>query len=358
MRQSCGSNEHPDSVLFIQMYKLISTYSLIKPPKGCNVTGGEMVEALLKLKDITDHKKRWTLWSEKIDSIVDSGLQTHEIEAAHSVIQDHSSYFDCNTSDFALAYISGYVARKSHRFLHFSDGTCENCMASLILKDNVSIPASHKFIQLKSKGFLTHPSVELFNLISVLEEVTLETLKKNYIGADFIFNITEELAKKHLPFVGCDTHKRDLVRRIVTFYLTMRMFFIVKQCNKNDCIEKEVTREKRKLSKLATESPSTKTATQKVSKKRAGSSIKKSSKKPRLISKSTTASLATAASQTATSQKRPGTADNLTPKKPRVVSELATTPLTTAASRTKTSQKRPLQDAGTAVNLNSKKPRL
>ncbi|XP_071642320.1 uncharacterized protein [Temnothorax longispinosus] len=35
MRHCCGSNEHPDSQLFIQMYKLVSTYSLVKPPKGC-----------------------------------------------------------------------------------------------------------------------------------------------------------------------------------------------------------------------------------------------------------------------------------------------------------------------------------
>lgn len=34
------------------MYKLVSTYSLIKTPKGSNVSGGEIVDVLLKIKDI------------------------------------------------------------------------------------------------------------------------------------------------------------------------------------------------------------------------------------------------------------------------------------------------------------------
>ena len=58
----------------------------------------------------------------------------------------------------------------------------------------------------------------------------------------------DELAP--LPFVGCDLHKMIFTNRIVCFFLTTRMFFIAKQSNKNDNIEKEKTKDKRKLAKL------------------------------------------------------------------------------------------------------------
>ena len=54
MRNCCGSNDHPDSQLFIQMYRLVSMYSLIKPPKGCNVSTGELMNVLINIKDIPD----------------------------------------------------------------------------------------------------------------------------------------------------------------------------------------------------------------------------------------------------------------------------------------------------------------
>ena len=52
MRHCCGSNDHPDSALFIQMFKLVSTYSLVKSPKGSNVSGGEILKLLIDIKNI------------------------------------------------------------------------------------------------------------------------------------------------------------------------------------------------------------------------------------------------------------------------------------------------------------------
>ncbi|XP_074114729.1 uncharacterized protein LOC141537576 isoform X4 [Cotesia typhae] len=33
MRYSCGGNDHPDPKMFAQVYRLASTFSLIRPPK-------------------------------------------------------------------------------------------------------------------------------------------------------------------------------------------------------------------------------------------------------------------------------------------------------------------------------------
>lgn len=52
MRNACGSNDHPDSTLFIQIYKLMNTYSLVKSPKGSNINNDEIFSSLVKLNDI------------------------------------------------------------------------------------------------------------------------------------------------------------------------------------------------------------------------------------------------------------------------------------------------------------------
>ncbi|KAE9522727.1 hypothetical protein AGLY_016874 [Aphis glycines] len=48
LRQGCGANQHPDPLQFKQIYRLLSCYSLIKPPKGSNISGGKIhFDALL-----------------------------------------------------------------------------------------------------------------------------------------------------------------------------------------------------------------------------------------------------------------------------------------------------------------------
>ena len=125
-------------------------------------------------------------------------------------------------------------------------------MSSLCLAKNEKAPEMYKLIQMKSKGYLIEPSAELFCLISVLERATLQVINNKQICSETLFDITaavDELSP--LPLIGCEEHKVMFTHRIIAFYLTTRMFFITKQCNKNDDLESKTTREKRKLSKLS-----------------------------------------------------------------------------------------------------------
>ena len=125
-------------------------------------------------------------------------------------------------------------------------------MSSVHLPENEVPSEHHKLIEMKSKGYLFKPSSELFHLISLLERATMKVLNTEEICSETLFKITsavEDLSP--LPLIGCDKHRIMFTHRIVSFYLTSRMFFIAKQCNKNDNIENRKTKEKRKLSKLS-----------------------------------------------------------------------------------------------------------
>lgn len=253
--RNCGFNDHPDSQLFIQIYRLISTYSFVKPPKGCNVSTGEIMNILLNIKDIEDTKEREEQWISQIDTILDRGRNNEILAYAPSILNDHDLHI-CTTSDYILTYIAGYVARKGNRFskniINNKNVICEECLKTLVLQPNDVIPERHKLIQIKTKGYLKNPSIALFNLLSILEKGIIEATKCGEINVNTLFEIMKLIdeEKNSLTLIGCEKHKYEFTKNIIRFYLITRMFFLVKQANKNDNAEREKTKEKRKSSKL------------------------------------------------------------------------------------------------------------
>lgn len=75
MRQSCGPNTHPEPRVFAQLFRLLSIYSLVKPLKGSNITGGEMLTTLLNLDDLQSksNEERKQQLEKKLDEIVLAG---------------------------------------------------------------------------------------------------------------------------------------------------------------------------------------------------------------------------------------------------------------------------------------------
>lgn len=75
MRQACGSNQHPDPRQFVQIYRLLSCYSLIKPPRGSNVSGGDILKALLDIKTTNEEEMQKKADLEiKLDNLLDGGI--------------------------------------------------------------------------------------------------------------------------------------------------------------------------------------------------------------------------------------------------------------------------------------------
>ncbi|KAK3917087.1 Transposable element P transposase [Frankliniella fusca] len=82
IRGACGSNNHPDPLMFINVYRLLMTYSLIKPPRGSNVTGSEMLQALLDLKDLEGEKNKESMEEllSKLDAYLDCDVEVGNLE--------------------------------------------------------------------------------------------------------------------------------------------------------------------------------------------------------------------------------------------------------------------------------------
>lgn len=236
------------------MYKLVSTYSLVKPPPGSNVSGEEVLGVLLKLEDMDDNEERKSQWEAQIDTILDKGTDVWVLAETETILKEHN-YTRSDYFDYIMSYMAGYVARKGPRFASFKENgkmkVCNTCIQTFQLCEGSDIPQRDRFIELKSKGHLLHPSAKLFDLVTILERAILETLRKSDINSMTLFEITASVSEvESLPLVGCVQHSAVVTRKILCFYLTTRMYFICEQFNKNHQTEKRHTQEKRKAAKL------------------------------------------------------------------------------------------------------------
>lgn len=214
MRNACGSNDHPDSTLFIQVYKLISTYSQLKPPKGSNVASDEIFSTLINLNDVKAVSNENVLeFRTNLDLIVESCIPFEDLIEVPNIHDEEHDYHIVNSSSYVIAYFGGYIARKSKRFTN-----CDLCLNSLSTKNASS---KDKFTEILSKGYLLYPSDALYSLVKRLEDEFLHSTRVNQIDANIILKIIEDLHETDLNYVGCNTsgHAVSLTEKIIDFCL-------------------------------------------------------------------------------------------------------------------------------------------
>ncbi|XP_044576596.1 integrator complex subunit 7 homolog isoform X2 [Cotesia glomerata] len=300
-RSACGSNDHPDPILFSQVFRLLCSYSLATPPKGSNVTAGELLGSLMQTRESFEASNvNKENWSKKIDAIIenasgnpssaeantdddrtgsnnasdnnnndnnnnnnnDDDNNDNDYDNYDNTRRDHEGddnnnkvplnsvdsryehdYDIAQTSNYVISYIAGYVARKIGRFSKCFD--CTESMQSRV------VTARDKFIELMDKGALIYPSEQLFNLIKSLEEVVLMVVGTKTVNVDTMFEILDDVSKRNISiFVGCDEHKKELTKKIINNFLIMRGHFLVKCFNKSATERKVKSKKSRKISKL------------------------------------------------------------------------------------------------------------
>ncbi|CAI6371566.1 unnamed protein product [Macrosiphum euphorbiae] len=102
VRQSTGPNDHPATPTFLQNYKLLSIYSVIKPPKtgNCQVLNSEVpkisiddIKNIYDTDDVSERVKNIEALKLKLSNCMDN-----EDWEADSIFEDHN-YFKSPTVD-------------------------------------------------------------------------------------------------------------------------------------------------------------------------------------------------------------------------------------------------------------------
>ncbi|XP_074035256.1 uncharacterized protein [Leptinotarsa decemlineata] len=92
MRAAGGCNTHPESIQVGQIFRLMSLYSLIKPPRESNVSGGEMMKSLLHIGDLKEKQQKFIFYIEIEETISEieedfSGCEHHKEELSREALR-------------------------------------------------------------------------------------------------------------------------------------------------------------------------------------------------------------------------------------------------------------------------------
>lgn len=244
MRHSCGGNDHPDPKMFAQVYRLASTFSLIRPPKGCNVSGENLLKSLIKPDEvlISSNQER-ELWLQNIDAILEGAKPQME----GSSIDDEDHNYEAVTSDAVQSYIAGYITRKLQKIVK-----CSNCKQNIRMNavDGQRLQRNDVINKMDLYGGLMYASYELFELTKQLEKCVLRAMSKALTNVETVSQISHELKKENLIKVGCFDHEKELTVKVIDIYIVMRAHFLAKSENKRYDAAKMKTKMNRKNAKL------------------------------------------------------------------------------------------------------------
>ncbi|KAE9522345.1 hypothetical protein AGLY_017257 [Aphis glycines] len=170
-----------------------------KPPKSGNCTINEVQKPVLEICDFKDLISNESLREEKIKNmkskldliIEDKNWDCEDIFLEHDYTK--SSVFEC-----VVYYLGEYLARRLCK-----KSKCEVCIKNL--KNDGNLGMESELVNLKSKGFLTHPSV-------------LETCFCKHASASDVFENTYNEFFLHVTSLtfSCSIHKYEMIKDIFT----------------------------------------------------------------------------------------------------------------------------------------------
>ncbi|KAE8743485.1 hypothetical protein FOCC_FOCC010908 [Frankliniella occidentalis] len=248
IRQMAAPNPHPDPKLFAQLHRLLAVYSLISPAKKSNVSGVENVKALMDATDDVgrEQQERQQEFDQLLDEILEFGTPFEalpgEVQKEHSYFLDMREKYD----ELLMSFMAGFTAFRRKKVVE----DCTECLNSLI-KPRSDIGPKDKFaITKECYGGYTYPSDELVKLVVAIEKAVGDCVNNHKFHKDMVFTTLKYLVIDAGCFVGCLSHKDQVTKNILKYYLFMRMFFAADIKNQQEESDRKKRLEHRKQSKL------------------------------------------------------------------------------------------------------------
>jgi len=138
VRLATGPNEHPTAPTFLQVYKLLSISSILKPPKtgNCQIldstTPKITLDDLKKLSksNLSERQQKIEKLKEKINNIIDEDDECDPLDAAVvDIIPDHNycEIQKATAKECVIYYICGFMCRQ----IVLKRTKCLNCLSAL-----------------------------------------------------------------------------------------------------------------------------------------------------------------------------------------------------------------------------------
>lgn len=127
-RQASGPNEHPSTPTFLQVYKMLSIYSLLKPPKtgNCKVLEQNTQQTItindfkstINIENVSERIEKIETLKKKLDSLIINDVDVDDIFDGNMY-----NYYKANVEDCVLYYICGYITKNLTKRIK-----CKDCL--------------------------------------------------------------------------------------------------------------------------------------------------------------------------------------------------------------------------------------
>ncbi|XP_072145361.1 uncharacterized protein [Dermacentor andersoni] len=240
IRQAGGQNEHPTFPTFLQLYRMLSLYSLLKPPRFGNCSASEKeqygVVTLADLKNAYNSSASKELnklhqLKERLDGLIDEG--SWECDEVFEYDNNDASVVEC-----IIYYVTGFVSRKI-----FNQTSCTTCKKALEGQKGSSKVPEAELVNCKTRGRLTHPNMHLYRLFMEAEEHF-----SKYANLGDAYDKTIDAVLENFTFTfPCTIHKEDILAKLLHYYISLRMRQYCRQLKRKHV---EKGQDLRKMSKL------------------------------------------------------------------------------------------------------------
>ena len=215
VRNAAGCEDHPTTSMFLQLYKLLTVYSVIRLPKRRVQRAGRAVPV-------------------EAPAIV-IPLPTVKMQS--------KSLMTGTAKENIVYYVAGFVVRHFKKLV-----SCFSCITQLMSLD-VDEPYA-ELLNVKLRGALHWPSAMLFKVLLDVENTLSPRLNSSL--SPFLFStIMEETLPAMLPLktVLCSTHASSITAEILVYYIATRLHWHAKTLNK-ECASRSKAKTNRKKAKL------------------------------------------------------------------------------------------------------------
>jgi len=154
-----------------------------------------------------------------------------------------------NATDCVVYQLCGYLAHKASKVGKFTK--CTHCVSTLHSFEMTNAPEA-ALTRTKSSGYLKYPSASLFGIIQNVVEPKIQSRLSQKLQDAVVGEIIESLENIDCTGIGCPVqyHSEELTVQLISFYVTIRMYFFTKLYNREVVTGRAKTKKQRKLAKL------------------------------------------------------------------------------------------------------------
>lgn len=213
------------------MYKILSSYSILKPPKygNCSVNG----ETKIPLISLSDIKSIYHKPKEKNNSFLAllksrfNEVITMDDWNIYDIFETEHDYATPETYDCIIYYITGRVAQQLLKFT--TCYTCKNALLSLYDSTDSTYYDRKTFIGDMLYNSFSYPKHAFYMFIRNLESIFLKYCDKANVAEEVLSNAIE----CNILSFPCQEHKSDIISYIIYYFLQIRMSKYCRNLNNN-----------------------------------------------------------------------------------------------------------------------------